>query len=204
MVRILTDEQKAAKAARGRIYRLENKEKITASARKYYRENKDKIEEYRQLNKERGAVLKREHYDRNCEAIKARELTRYYANKEAISERNRQRYKENRDAVRERQNSTMRARYASDADYRARRRASAEKRAWQFTADCTYEMIVELRMQDCFYCGNEGGSVDHLVPKSKGGEDRLDNLGPCCITCNSSKGTSDLEDFYRRTEIATA
>lgn len=187
-----------------RAWRQANKERISARAKEYYLENKERIEEYRRLNKERSAVHKREHYDRNCEAIKARELARYHADKERINKLNRDRYQANKEEIRERQNAKNRIRYATDPDYRARRRASAEKRAWEFTDECTYEMIVELRAQDCFYCGNEGGSVDHLVPKCKGGEDRLDNLVPCCITCNSSKGTSDLEDFYRRTNFATA
>lgn len=38
-------------------------------------------------------------------------------------------------------------------------------------------------------------SVEHLVPKSKGGTDNIDNLVPSCRGCNSSKGGKKLEDF---------
>jgi hypothetical protein len=31
-------------------------------------------------------------------------------------------------------------------------------------------------------------SKDHVVPKSKGGTDSSDNLVPCCMVCNISKG----------------
>ncbi len=200
----MTEDQKAAKVEYNRIWRIENRERILARNKAYYLENKERIEEYRSKHKERDAVHKRAHYDRNCEAIKARELARYYADYERIKKVNRERYQNNKETVRDSQNAKNRNRYKSDPEYRARRRASSEKSMWKFTDECTYEMIVELRTQDCFYCGGEGGSVDHLVPRCKGGEDRLDNLVPCCITCNSSKGHSDLADFYLRNEIATA
>jgi 5-methylcytosine-specific restriction endonuclease McrA len=40
----------------------------------------------------------------------------------------------------------------------------------------------------CQQCGNEGDSVDHIVPRSQGGTDDDENLQLLCRTCNSSKG----------------
>ena len=45
----------------------------------------------------------------------------------------------------------------------------------------------------CYYCGDqlkpwETFSIDHVIPKSKGGTDELDNLVPSCRRCNSRKG----------------
>lgn len=31
-------------------------------------------------------------------------------------------------------------------------------------------------------------TIDHILPKSKGGLDHLDNLQPMCTNCNSKKG----------------
>ncbi|HFG1716678.1 TPA: HNH endonuclease [Vibrio cholerae] len=51
----------------------------------------------------------------------------------------------------------------------------------------------------CYYCGVgltlETLTVDHFVPESRGGKTELSNLFPCCKTCNSSKGTKDIEEF---------
>lgn len=45
---------------------------------------------------------------------------------------------------------------------------------------------------DSFSCDY---AIDHVVPKSKGGTNALENLLPCCKSCNSSKGTKSLEAF---------
>ena len=34
-------------------------------------------------------------------------------------------------------------------------------------------------------------TIDHILPKSKGGSDELDNLQPMCCLCNWSKGNGD-------------
>ena len=39
----------------------------------------------------------------------------------------------------------------------------------------------------CAYCGAEAGTVDHLLPKAKGGSDDPANLVACCTRCNSTK-----------------
>jgi hypothetical protein len=38
-------------------------------------------------------------------------------------------------------------------------------------------------------------TVDHIRPKSKGGEDNLDNKQPLCIFCNGKKGDKIPEDI---------
>ena len=41
----------------------------------------------------------------------------------------------------------------------------------------------------CQRCGTEDNlSVDHIVPRSLGGDDSLSNLEVLCQSCNSSKG----------------
>jgi 5-methylcytosine-specific restriction endonuclease McrA len=42
----------------------------------------------------------------------------------------------------------------------------------------------------CQYCGSERGSltIDHVVPRSKGGGSSWDNIVTCCAPCNRRKG----------------
>ncbi len=49
----------------------------------------------------------------------------------------------------------------------------------------------------CYYCGgdNESLGVDHLLPRSRGGDNDIVNLVPCCRSCNSQKGTKTPEEF---------
>ena len=39
----------------------------------------------------------------------------------------------------------------------------------------------------CQYCGDSADSIDHVVPRSRGGSDEWTNLAAACRTCNSSK-----------------
>jgi 5-methylcytosine-specific restriction endonuclease McrA len=40
----------------------------------------------------------------------------------------------------------------------------------------------------CYYCGQDATTVDHLLPRSKGGNDSMDNLVAACTKCNYAKG----------------
>lgn len=45
----------------------------------------------------------------------------------------------------------------------------------------------------CKYCGKPTATTsDHVVPYSKGGPTKIDNLEPACTSCNSSKGNKEL------------
>lgn len=40
----------------------------------------------------------------------------------------------------------------------------------------------------CQYCGGQAESIDHVLPRSRGGEHAWDNVVACCRTCNMRKG----------------
>jgi 5-methylcytosine-specific restriction endonuclease McrA len=40
----------------------------------------------------------------------------------------------------------------------------------------------------CVYCGLPAITVDHVIPRSRGGSDDEDNLVACCSECNGGKG----------------
>ncbi len=55
----------------------------------------------------------------------------------------------------------------------------------------------------CFYCGIECAmsfhgkkriTVDHKIPKSKGGGNHMDNLVTCCHECNSKKADKSVDN----------
>lgn len=47
--------------------------------------------------------------------------------------------------------------------------------------------------QICAYCGSRNKlSLDHLLPRCKGGQDKGDNLVWACRSCNSSKNDQDM------------
>ena len=51
----------------------------------------------------------------------------------------------------------------------------------------------------CAYCGSPATSwtLDHIIPKSKGGPTRRWNLARCCSHCNGNKGSLDVLPWYR-------
>lgn len=40
----------------------------------------------------------------------------------------------------------------------------------------------------CGYCGNSATTIDHVMPRSRGGKDSWENLVACCLRCNNLKG----------------
>lgn len=53
----------------------------------------------------------------------------------------------------------------------------------------TRKNIIKRDGYKCQYCGRkESLTIDHVIPKSRGGTDQWDNLVTCCSTCNVTKG----------------
>lgn len=49
----------------------------------------------------------------------------------------------------------------------------------------------------CHLCGRPGAdSADHLIPRSCGGDDSLDNLRPAHKSCNSTRGDLALATWF--------
>ncbi|WP_314853652.1 HNH endonuclease [Microbacterium paulum] len=40
----------------------------------------------------------------------------------------------------------------------------------------------------CAYCGGAASTIDHVLPRSRGGADSWENLVACCLRCNNVKG----------------
>jgi 5-methylcytosine-specific restriction endonuclease McrA len=47
----------------------------------------------------------------------------------------------------------------------------------------------------CVYCGSQRHlTIDHVIPKSKGGQNTWSNMVTCCSKCNSKKGDRTPEE----------
>ena len=64
------------------------------------------------------------------------------------------------------------------------------------------EYLLEKFGRKCAYCGREGIplEVDHVVPKSRGGTDRVSNLTLACRECNQAKGNRLPQEWLRELE----
>jgi 5-methylcytosine-specific restriction endonuclease McrA len=47
----------------------------------------------------------------------------------------------------------------------------------------------------CAYCGEKGSTIDHVVPRSRGGRHEWDNVVLACLPCNSRKGDRLLAEL---------
>lgn len=74
-------------------------------------------------------------------------------------------------------------------------RTTAEDLAWVFLQ----AMNPETGDHECAYCGvvvtQEGVSFDHVVPFDRGGQNTVENLLACCITCQRDKYTKSPEEL---------
>jgi len=59
------------------------------------------------------------------------------------------------------------------------------------------EYLLEKWGRRCAYCGAEGVplEIEHIVPKSRGGSNRVSNLALACRACNRAKGDQTAEEF---------
>jgi len=63
------------------------------------------------------------------------------------------------------------------------------------------EMVYKKTDGKCIYCGVDFGTgqqqycIDHIVALKNWGDNSIDNLIPCCKSCNSTKGPKTLEEF---------
>jgi 5-methylcytosine-specific restriction endonuclease McrA len=59
----------------------------------------------------------------------------------------------------------------------------------------SHKNILKRDNHRCQYCGSTVSlTVDHIVPKSQGGEDTWENLVTACVKCNNKKGDKSLEE----------
>ena len=62
------------------------------------------------------------------------------------------------------------------------------------------EYLLEKWNRKCVYCSEEQVplEVEHIVPRAKGGSNRISNLTLACCPCNRKKGSQSVEDFLEK------
>ena len=67
--------------------------------------------------------------------------------------------------------------------------SSAQKRSKR-------QKLLQMYGNYCWWCGKQmkksERTIEHLIPKSRGGSNSLSNLRLACFTCNNSRGNSLL------------
>lgn len=63
------------------------------------------------------------------------------------------------------------------------------------------EYLLEKWNRQCAYCGTKNVplQVEHIIPRAKGGTNRVNNLTLACEPCNTKKGTQDIRAFLHDT-----
>lgn len=56
----------------------------------------------------------------------------------------------------------------------------------------------------CRYCGGKATQADHIVARSKGGADALENLAACCPVCNKIAGGTLFPSFAAKKRFIRA
>lgn len=66
-------------------------------------------------------------------------------------------------------------------------------------------IVSEQQNHRCCYCGiktteiqnkKQSATVDHIIPRSKGGLDEIDNYVMACLACNTHRGAMPAEEFF--------
>jgi 5-methylcytosine-specific restriction endonuclease McrA len=59
-------------------------------------------------------------------------------------------------------------------------------------------IILERDNHTCYFCGKRGTTLEHLLPKSRGGKNTHSNCVCSCSKCNFKKGNMTLEEYNEK------
>jgi 5-methylcytosine-specific restriction endonuclease McrA len=159
--------------------------------------DKEKQREYCKLwaRANRGRGSERKYRDEHKEEIKLRVHLYYLEHKEKFDTINMNWREEHPERIRELQRESANRRNRTPE---GRLRVVARNATRWAIGIVSKDTIVELQEEYagiCPYCNKpitDGGSLDHIVPISKGGTNDRDNLVWCCRRCNFSKNNTSL------------
>ena len=148
------------------------------------------------LSKEEQKKYDSSYYQKNKEKKKLNSAKRYADNKEKIKERQRNYHG---DIKKHAEDSILSGSIINQHKWNLwcdmiRRSAKNNNRHYskEFTSDVMFEMMI----CGCFYCGDIATTIDRLDSTIK--SHTVDNCVGCCYGCNTSKGSSDPSTFIKK------
>lgn len=147
----------------------------------------------------------RDYRARNLELVRARNREYERQNRAQARERYQQWADQNREYVRESNRAFRHANPERATEYSRRYRyahpeARGRSRDRKMRAiDEDSAAYVEITRRDpCAYCGEAGGTIDHIVPLKSDGANHWQNFTGACLACNGGKRDRPLLDFLLR------
>ncbi len=197
---------------RNRDHRKRNRARLVEERKAYYWANREdgmaKAKAWSEANKARKAENDRLYKEENREAIEERRRLHYAANRAAALEDSRQRYEANKA---QRIEATRLWAEANPEKVRSyRRKSNAKRRAMLNGAehepytDAEIHALWHTQQGSCVYCQTPlfgEYHVDHVVPISRGGADKLENLALACPHCNRRKHAKPVEEFIAQLKV---
>jgi 5-methylcytosine-specific restriction endonuclease McrA len=105
--------------------------------------------------------------------------------------------KENRRKIKARYKKSIKGKLANTLAQHRRKATLKSVESKNYTPTQVSARFTEFDNQ-CVYCGSkEKITIDHFIPISKFGADKIENIVPACIKCNSSKNNKSPEDWFR-------
>lgn len=59
---------------------------------------------------------------------------------------------------------------------------------------CSKKGVLKRDKWTCVYCNRSANTVDHIVPRAKGGKSTWENLAACCSSCNNAKSDKTVKE----------
>jgi len=152
---------------------------------------------------------KEKEYQREWRKKNKEKLRKYYKrynkiNKEEIAEYQRQYQREHKAKIKQQQEVWHGNHPGKNKEYTDRFKENMAKRVEEgFEPLHKREKVYRKYKGKCAYCGaniefRKEFEIDHLIPKSQGGTNDIDNLMPACERCNHLKYNYDIEEFKKR------
>lgn len=68
-----------------------------------------------------------------------------------------------------------------------------------------WSAVLQFFNHECAYCGAKDGlEQEHIVPVSNGGAYCIGNIVPSCRSCNASKGSKSVDEWYAKSSVFDA